>query len=193
MGKQASMTQLCTIAVQSSGEVTQLKKNEGPLKPPLFVYPRMTELHSFPGPISNEQVTPRERESRRLSDLICGQIQSGSILNKLLFACPPLHLHPTPRCLRCSGVPSGCSSGHKRTFWSRFAKLRNSDSREKESVSAQDFISTRCHPGYLGRTHTGKKKIPSRVDQAPKRRRTFVSLWRHLGPSTNHLFPTRYL
>lgn len=92
------MTQLCTIAIQSSREVTQPRENEGLVKPPFFCLLRVTEFGSSPALMQAKRRVAAaaaffrvsgNRVSFGPSDLVCARFQSGSILDKLLFVPRP--------------------------------------------------------------------------------------------------------
>lgn len=94
-----------------------VKKNEGPAKPPLFVYCRWSSsVHPPLKPAGH--TCDRNLRCLRVKEItsclgcrtLCvdGSSQATFLTKR--------SLSPSPRCLRCSGVPFGCSSGHGRMF-----------------------------------------------------------------------------
>lgn len=152
------MTQLCTIAIQSSREVTQPRENEGPVKPPFFCLLWVTEFGSSPALMqAKRQVAAAaaflrvsgNRVSFGPSDLVCARFQSGSILDKLLFV--PRHLLPAVPLLFWCAFRCLLFIRSRADRLSRSARLRNIN-RVRKLASAHDFVSTRCHPENLERT-----------------------------------------
>lgn len=155
------MTQLCTIAIQSSREVTQPRENEGPVKPPFFCLLRVTEFGSSPAPMQAKRRVAAAAAFLRVSgnrvsfgpsDLVCARFQSGSILDKLLFVPPPpRHLLPAVPLLFWCAFRCLLFIRSRADRLSRSARLRNMN-RLRKLASARDFVSTRCHPENLERT-----------------------------------------
>lgn len=117
MGTKASMTQLCTIAIQSSREVTPLRKMKAWRN--LVCLLQMTDFSSSTAQTSGSHLLQESalftgKGKEITSCLGCRTLcVNGSSQATFLTNCS---LSPYPRCLRCSGVPFCCSSGHEWTF-----------------------------------------------------------------------------
>lgn len=128
----ASMTQLCTIAVQSSREVTQPRKKWRPAEASLGLLTAAGRVRFFPCSDAGEK-TGRSRRG-----LFTGKWRSRVVwaVGPCVWTVPvrqhswqhcslsPAPPTSSPRCLCRSGVPFDCSSGHEWNRLSRFARLR---------------------------------------------------------------------
>lgn len=148
------MTQLCTIAVQSSRG-----GDTGPAEPPLFCLPRVTEFGSFQAIKGARSCSAGKRRDRvwigAVGPCVRRRFQSGSILNNLLslpHPTLPASSSSSPWCLCCPGVPFGCSSGHERTVLSQLARLRNTSHVRKLGLGTRFGQHTFIALRILGRT-----------------------------------------